>query len=102
VEAIDRINRYAVSDQQAFEEDELLQTWVVHHIGIIGEAARRISDDLRAQHPDVPWSQMIGMRNILVHHYFGIDAELVWATVKRDLPLLRNQLQSILRQPTEA
>ncbi len=101
LESIDRIHRYAARDQSAFEQDELVQTWVVHHIGIIGEAARRISDHLRAGHAGVPWPQMIAMRNILVHDYFGIDARAVWATVERDLPRLREQLRSILPELPE-
>jgi uncharacterized protein with HEPN domain len=65
---------------------------------IIGEAARALSSDLKHQHPEMPWSKIIGMRNILVHDYFGIDVDVVWAVVERDLPGLKLQIETILQQ----
>lgn len=95
-EAIARIERYAARGRAAFEQDELIQTWVIHHLQIIGEAARALSAARKQQHPEVPWSQIAGMRNILVHHYFGIDAAVVWAVVERDLPSLHQQVAALL------
>jgi len=95
-EAIERIERYTARGQEAFERDELIQTWVIHHLQIIGEAARALSPSFLQQHPEVPWPQIIGMRNILVHHYFGIDVAVVWSVVERDLPLLKQQMASML------
>ena len=68
-EAIQRIEKYASSGREIFERDELIQTWVVHHLQIIGEAARHVSSSLKLRHAQVPWSQITGMRNILVHNY---------------------------------
>lgn len=85
-EAIERIEKYAVQGREAFEQDELIQTWIVHHLEIIGEAVRALSDEFRAQHADVPWSSIIGMCNILIHQYFGIDTAAVWAVVEHNLP----------------
>ncbi|MGH7961399.1 MAG: HepT-like ribonuclease domain-containing protein [Candidatus Binatia bacterium] len=98
-EAIERIEKYATQGQEAFAQDELIQTWIVHHLQIIGEAARALSSDLRDQHPEMPWSNIIGMRNILVHDYFGIDVDVVWAVVERDLPDLKLQIETILQSP---
>ena len=98
IEAIERIERYAARGRKAFEADELLQTWVVHHIQIIGEAVRKLSDALRSEHPEIPWAQIIAMRNIVVHDYFGVDTEEVWAAVERDLPDLKRKIQAILRE----
>lgn len=98
IEAIERIERYAARGRQAFETDELLQTWVVHHIQIIGEAVRKLSDALRSAHPEIPWAQIIAMRNIVVHDYFGVDTQEVWAAVERDLPDLKRKIQAILRE----
>ncbi len=98
IEAIERIERYAARGRKAFETDELLQTWVVHHIQIIGEAVRKLSDALRSQHPEIPWAQIIAMRNIVVHDYFGVDTDEVWAAVERDLPDLKRKIQAILRE----
>ena len=66
LEAIERIDRYASRGREAFEREELLQNWVVHHAQIIGEAARKVSDVLRRAHPEVPWVQIAAMRNVLV------------------------------------
>jgi uncharacterized protein with HEPN domain len=96
IEAIDRIEKYASTGEIAFVRDELIQTWIVHHIQIIGEAARGLSSDFRDQHPEVPWPQIVAMRNILVHAYFGIDLALVWSVVQKDLPLLRAQVTILI------
>lgn len=77
LEAIDRINRYAVQGRQEFERNELIQFWFTQNLQIIGEAARSLSAVIRNQHPEVPWTKMIGMRNILAHNYFEIDLEIV-------------------------
>lgn len=71
---------------------------MIHHLQIIGEAVRGISPEFRAASPDIPWSDIIGMRNILVHHYFGIDRDAVWNVVERDLPALKRQLSSRVRE----
>jgi len=95
-EAIERIEKYAAQGRQAFERDELIQTWVIHHLQIIGEASRALSPGFREQHSEVPWSQIIGMRNILVHDYFGIDVAVVWSVVERNLPELKLYINTIL------
>ena len=98
LEAIARIERYVQQGRDVFDHDELVQVWIIHHIQVIGEAVRHLSDALRAKHADLPWAQIIGMRNILVHDYFGIDLEAVWSTVVQDLPDLRRQMEAILRE----
>jgi len=80
-EAIENIQKYAARGKNAFRKDELIQTWVLHHIQILGEAASRISDEFQEEHPDIPWFKIIGMRNILVHDYFHIDIDVVWSVV---------------------
>ena len=95
-EAIERIERYAARGREAFEQDELIQIWVLYHLQIIGEAARTLSPEFTAQHPQTPWPRIVGMRNILVHNYFGVDVSIVWSVVERELPLLKQQVASIL------
>jgi uncharacterized protein with HEPN domain len=97
LEAIERIEKYAVDGKPAFEADELIQTWVVHHITIIGEACRSLSDDFQARYSNIPWADIIGMRNILVHHYFGIDTDAVWSVVDHDIPDLKFNIETILK-----
>src|SRR5581483_11833193 len=65
-------------DYQRFQDSELLRSAVVQKLSVIGEAAARLSAELKARHPEVPWPKIISFRNILVHAYFGIDWEVVW------------------------
>ena len=101
LEAIGHIGRYAARGREAFEADELIQSWFVRHLQIIGEAARALPEEIRAKMPDIPWSKVIGMRHILVHDYFGIDTEVVWDAVQRDLPSLREKITSLLQHLDE-
>ncbi len=96
-EAIEKIEKYTVRGEPAFEQDELIQTWIVHHLEIMGEAVRSLSPALRNKYPKVPWAKIIGMRNILVHHYFGIDCTAVGAVVHVELPRLKRELDAILK-----
>lgn len=98
-EAIDRIEKYAIRGRHAFDHDELIQTWIVHHVQIIGEACGLVSEGFRASHPEIPWKKIIGMRNVLVHHYFGIDEDLVWDAVERELPGLKGAIEANLKEP---
>jgi len=95
-EAIENVQKYASRGRDAFRSDELIQTWILHHIQILGEAATRLSDEFQEQHHDIPWFKIIGMRNILVHDYFGIDIEAVWSVVENDLPVLYDQIIRLL------
>lgn len=76
-EAIERVERYTTAGRATFDQSELVQNWVVHHLQVIGEACRSLSSELRDRHPEVPWSQIVGMRHIHVHNYFEIDTDLV-------------------------
>ena len=96
LEAIGDIERYASRGRPAFESDELLQTWVVRHLQIIGEAARALPSDVQGRAPDIAWSEIIGMRNILVHHYFDVDTDVVWRVIERDLPRLKTQIERLI------
>jgi len=96
IEAIENVQKYASQGRDVFRNDELIQTWILHHIQILGEAAARLSNEFQEQHPDIPWFKIIGMRNILVHDYFGIDIEAVWSVVENDIPVLYNQIKRLL------
>ena len=96
IEAIEEIEKYADRGKPAFEADDLLQTFIVHHIQILGEACRSISPELTANNPQVPWSKIVGMRHILVHHYFRIDVDAVWNVVENEIPTLKRQIREII------
>ncbi|HBH29991.1 MAG: DUF86 domain-containing protein [Desulfofustis sp. PB-SRB1] len=81
-------------DKSALLADVQLQDAVIRRLEIIGEAARRISEQTRTEYETIPWQEIIGMRNHIVHVYDGIDMEIVWHTVKNDLPAL---LQTLTR-----
>jgi len=101
LEAVERIEKYAEEGKDAFESNELIQTWVVHHITIIGEACRSLPNEFQANYATIPWADIIGMRNILVHHYFGIDVDAVWSVVEHDLPELKLNVEAILKRLPE-
>lgn len=98
-EAIERIEKYASEGREAFEDDELIQNWILHHLQLIGEAARAISDELKDEHDEMPWQQIVGMRHILVHRYFEVDTDLIWSVVEDDVPALKQQIELILKDP---
>ncbi len=97
LEAIERIERYAIQGKEAFTNNELIQTWVIYHLQIIGEAARSLSAPLQAQYSQFPWRKLMGMRNILTHRYFEIDLDIVWVVVDQELLDLKQDIMAMLR-----
>jgi len=85
-------------DETTFKENTLLQDGVIRQIEIIGEATRGLSRLLRLRYPDTPWDDIAGMRDKLIHHYFGVDIDKVWLTAIDDLPILRSQIETILAE----
>jgi uncharacterized protein with HEPN domain len=85
-----------------FKESELHQNAVLHPLEVIGEAARLISDETRRSHPEIPWTQVIGMRNRLIHEYLHIDLRTVWDTIHDDLPNLIEQLEPLIPPEDQA
>ena len=77
LEAISQIEKYAVQGKEEFQQNELVQIWIIHHLQIIGEASNNLSQKLIANYPQVPWAEIIAFRNILVHEYFRIDLQAV-------------------------
>jgi uncharacterized protein with HEPN domain len=84
-----------------FETSELHQDAAMRALEIIGEAANRVSDSTKAAHPEIPWIQVIGMRNRLVHEYFRINLAAVWDTILRDLPELVQKIEPLVPREDE-
>lgn len=95
LDSIDAIQRYTVDGRDAFFADPKTQDAVIRNIEVIGQAVKGISDQTRSLEPNVPWRQIAGMRDKLIHEYFGVDLALVWDVVERELPVLRPQLATL-------
>ena len=88
------------SQQIEFEDfvrNPVLKRAFIRSLEIIGEAVRNLPERFRKEHPFVPWKEIAGMRNKLIHEYFGVNYKVVWKTVKKDIPELREQIKKILR-----
>jgi uncharacterized protein with HEPN domain len=98
IDAIRAVKRYLDNVPEAeFRSNEMLQDAVIRQIQVLGEACKRLSAELKEAHADIPWRDIAGMRDKLVHDYFGVDVETVWLTARDDLPELLERLEAIDR-----
>jgi uncharacterized protein with HEPN domain len=98
-DAIERIDEYTPEMTiDNFRQSNLVQAAVIREIEIIGEATKILTTAFRRKYPKIPWRKMGGMRDKLIHDYFGVDADAVWDSVQRDLPILKRQIAEILNQ----
>lgn len=81
--------------KKKFKEEELIQDAVIRNIEIIGEASKNISFEYRKKNSFIPWKEISGMRDKLIHHYMGVDIDVIWNTVKTDIPMLEKELKTL-------
>ncbi len=94
IEAIGKIRTYTAGlSADSFAADNKTLDAVLRNLEVIGEAVKCIPDDIRLQHPHVEWKKMAGLRDILIHQYFGIDADIIWDVVQNKLPELERQIR---------
>ena len=99
LEATRKITSYTANlSKAAFLEDEKTFDAVVRNLEVIGEAVKKLPEDIRAQHPSLEWKKMAGLRDILIHEYFGLDSEIVWDIVKNKVPPLNQAVRAMLNQ----
>jgi len=99
LEAVTKAKEYTAGfSEEQFCADRRTVEAVVWNLQIIGEAAKNIPEEIRSRYPDVPWRDMAGLRNIIVHQYFGIKLDLIWKVVQNDLPLIEVRIREMAAQ----
>lgn len=91
LDCIQRIDEYVENEEQ-FYSSHLVQDAVVRNLQVMAESSRRLADDIKKAYPDIPWKEISGFRNILVHDYLGVDLDAIWSVVEQDLPKLEQAL----------
>ncbi len=99
VQAIRKIEKYTADiDYDEFAQNELIQDAVVRNLEIIGEAVKNVPEEIRKKYPGIEWRKMAGLRDILIHAYFGIDVNIVWDIVKNKIPVIKHEIHKILSE----
>jgi len=98
LESIDLIEGYSKNTTQAqFFKKFFMQDAIIRRLEIIGEAVKNLPDSFRSKHSDIPWKQIAGMRDILIHEYFDVDLALTWKVIKHELPKLKKRLVELVK-----
>jgi len=96
IDCIDRIDEYTQNDQFVFMNSAMVQDAVIRNLQTLSESTQKLSDKLKAEHPEINWKAISGFRNILVHNYLGLDLPQIWIVIENRLPQLRGNLEKLL------
>ena len=96
LEAIQDIEQYASGGRDAFMTDRMRQDALIRKLEVIGETVKNLSESTKQRRPEIPWRRIAGMRDRLIHDYFGVDLALVWVAVERELPNLKTAVERLL------
>ena len=100
---IDKVEEFTLGiSLEEFEENEMAHFAVIRAIEVMGEAAKHVPTEVKLKYPDVPWIKMAGMRDKMIHGYFGVDMHIVWETATRSIPMLRPRISEILMGELES
>ena len=89
---------YTAEGKQAFFADPRTQDAVIRNLEALGEAVKNLSGDMKARHSTIPWKRIAGMRDKMIHEYFGVNLQLVWDAVEQEIPPLKREIEAILRE----
>ncbi len=95
-DALADIGTYTSAGRDAFFEQRIRQDATLRKLEVIGQAVKNLSDDSKSRQPQIPWKQIAGMRDKVIHDYFGVNLEIVWAVVEKDLPQLMSAIRDLL------
>lgn len=96
LECIENIQDYTKSGKEEFVIKKIIQDAVIRNLKIIDEATKKIPSEIKAKSPNVPWGEMAGLRDVLIHDYMGVDLSMVWNVIEKELPKLKEQIKSLI------
>jgi uncharacterized protein with HEPN domain len=97
-DALDDIGNYSDAGREAFLAERMRQDATLRKLPVIGQAVKNLSDTVKSRQPQVPWKQIAGLRDKVIHDYFGVNLDIVWAVMEKDLPQLRRAVDDLLSE----
>ncbi|MCB9282640.1 MAG: DUF86 domain-containing protein [Lewinellaceae bacterium] len=97
LDAIETIEGYVGdADFEAFSENSMMRDACIRQLQVVGESCRNVTFELREKNPEIPWKQIVGLRVIVIHEYFGVDENVIWEIIQNDLPSFKRQVEEIV------